>query len=157
MKDKSMPDFEDITSSEMAARVRDALEDAMAHIDILTGTICQLAEAGAEDSDESLIMGGRCIAAKRQIVKAITSLLDEDCEVPAGGVYSGVCQMTESIYQGDVAGVMPQLKDLAHSNAQERVREDMASAITALDFLATSIGQLAALQAPRQMSLRHRA
>ena len=53
--------------------------------------------------------------------------------------------MTESIYQGDVAGVMPQLKDLAHSNTQERVREDIASAITALDFLATSIGQLAAL------------
>ena len=53
--------------------------------------------------------------------------------------------MTDSIYQGDVAGVMPQLKDLAHSNTQERVREDMASAITALDFLATSIGQLAAL------------
>ena len=53
--------------------------------------------------------------------------------------------MTDSIYRGDVAGVMPQLKDLTHSNAQERVREDMASAITALDFLATSIGQLAAL------------
>ena len=53
--------------------------------------------------------------------------------------------MTESIYQGDVAGVMPQLKDLTHSNTQERVREDMASAITALDFLASSIGQLAAL------------
>ena len=53
--------------------------------------------------------------------------------------------MTDSIYRGDVAGVMPQLKDLAHSNAAERVREDMASAITALDFLATSIGQLAAL------------
>ena len=35
--------------------------------------------------------------------------------------------------------------DFTHSNAQERVREDMASAITALDFLATSIGQLAAL------------
>ena len=53
--------------------------------------------------------------------------------------------MTDSIYQGDVADVMPQLKDLTHSNAQERVREDMANAITALDFLATSIGQLAAL------------
>ena len=53
--------------------------------------------------------------------------------------------MTDSIYRGDVAGVMPQLKDLTHSNAQERVREDMASALTALDFLATSIGQLAAL------------
>lgn len=53
--------------------------------------------------------------------------------------------MTESIYQGDVAGVMPQLKDFTHSNLRERVREDMASAITALDFLATSIGQLAAL------------
>ena len=35
--------------------------------------------------------------------------------------------------------------DFTHSNAAERVREDMASAITALDFLATSIGQLAAL------------
>ena len=35
--------------------------------------------------------------------------------------------------------------DFTHPNAQERVREDMASAITALDFLATSIGQLAAL------------
>ena len=35
--------------------------------------------------------------------------------------------------------------DFTHSNAQERVREDMASAITALDFLASSIGQLAAL------------
>ena len=35
--------------------------------------------------------------------------------------------------------------DFTHTNAQERVREDMASAITALDFLATSIGQLAAL------------
>jgi len=53
--------------------------------------------------------------------------------------------MTDSIYRGDVAGVMPQLKDLTHSNLRERVREDMASAITALDFLATSIGQLAAL------------
>ena len=36
--------------------------------------------------------------------------------------------------------------DFTHSNLRERVREDMASAITALDFLATSIGQLAALQ-----------
>ena len=53
--------------------------------------------------------------------------------------------MTDSIYRGDVAGVMPQLKDLTYSNAQERVRDDMASAITALDFLATSIGRLAAL------------
>ena len=53
--------------------------------------------------------------------------------------------MTDSIYRGDVAGAMPQLKDLTHTNAAERVREDMASAITALDFLATSIGQLAAL------------
>ena len=35
--------------------------------------------------------------------------------------------------------------DFTHSNAAERVREDMASAIIALDFLATSIGQLAAL------------
>ena len=35
--------------------------------------------------------------------------------------------------------------DFTHSNAQERVREDMASPNTALDFLATSIGQLAAL------------
>ena len=35
--------------------------------------------------------------------------------------------------------------DFTHSNLRERVREDMASAITALDFLATSIGQLAAM------------
>jgi hypothetical protein len=35
--------------------------------------------------------------------------------------------------------------DFTHSNLRERVREDMASAITALDFLASSIGQLAAL------------
>ena len=35
--------------------------------------------------------------------------------------------------------------DFTHSNLRERVREDMANAITALDFLATSIGQLAAL------------
>ena len=34
--------------------------------------------------------------------------------------------------------------DFTHSNLRERVREDMASAITALDFLASSIGQLAA-------------
>ena len=34
---------------------------------------------------------------------------------------------------------------LSHSNSKQRVREDMASAITALDFLASSIGQLAAL------------
>ena len=37
------------------------------------------------------------------------------------------------------------IEEFTHSNTQERVREDMASAITALDFLATSIGQLAAL------------
>lgn len=37
------------------------------------------------------------------------------------------------------------IKEFTHTNAQERVREDTASAITALDFLATSIGQLAAL------------
>ena len=35
--------------------------------------------------------------------------------------------------------------EFSHTNAAERVREDMASAITALDFLATSSGQLAAL------------
>ena len=35
--------------------------------------------------------------------------------------------------------------EFSHTNAAERVREDMASAITALDFLATSIGRLAAL------------
>ena len=35
--------------------------------------------------------------------------------------------------------------EFSHANAAERVREDMASAITALDFLATSIGRLAAL------------
>ena len=35
--------------------------------------------------------------------------------------------------------------EFSHTNAAARVREDMASAITALDFLATSIGQLAAL------------
>ena len=35
--------------------------------------------------------------------------------------------------------------EFSHTNAAERVREDMASAITALDFLATSIGQLAAM------------
>ena len=34
--------------------------------------------------------------------------------------------------------------EFSHTNAAERVREDMASAITALDFLASSIGQLAA-------------
>ena len=34
---------------------------------------------------------------------------------------------------------------LSHSDSKQRVREDMASAITALDFLASSIGQLAAL------------
>ena len=37
------------------------------------------------------------------------------------------------------------IEEFTHSNTQERVREDMTSAITALDFLATSIGQLAAL------------
>ena len=37
------------------------------------------------------------------------------------------------------------MTEFSHTNARERVREDMASAITALDFLATSIGQLAAL------------
>ena len=35
--------------------------------------------------------------------------------------------------------------EFSHTNAAERVREDMASAITALNFLATRIGQLAAL------------
>ena len=35
--------------------------------------------------------------------------------------------------------------EFSPTNAAERGREDMASAITALDFLATSIGQLAAL------------
>ena len=35
--------------------------------------------------------------------------------------------------------------EFSHTNAAERVREDMASAITALDFLATSIGRLATL------------
>ena len=37
------------------------------------------------------------------------------------------------------------IEEFTHTNAQERVREDMASAITALNFLATSIGQLAAM------------
>ena len=37
------------------------------------------------------------------------------------------------------------INEFSHTNAAERVREDMASAITALDFLATSIGRLAAL------------
>ena len=37
------------------------------------------------------------------------------------------------------------MTEFSHTNAAERVREDMASAITALDFLASSIGQLAAL------------
>ena len=37
------------------------------------------------------------------------------------------------------------IEEFTHTNVAERVREDMASAITALDFLATSIGQLAAL------------
>ena len=35
--------------------------------------------------------------------------------------------------------------EFSHTNATERVREDVASAITALNFLASSIGQLAAL------------
>ena len=35
--------------------------------------------------------------------------------------------------------------EFSHTDATERVREDMASAITALDFLTSSIGQLAAL------------
>ena len=35
------------------------------------------------------------------------------------------------------------MTEFSHTNAAERVREDMASAITALDFLETSIGQLA--------------
>lgn len=37
------------------------------------------------------------------------------------------------------------IEEFTHTNARERIREDMASAITALDFLTTSIGQLAAL------------
>ena len=37
------------------------------------------------------------------------------------------------------------IEEFAHTNAQERVREDVSSAITALNFLATSLGQLAAL------------
>ena len=37
------------------------------------------------------------------------------------------------------------IEEFTHTNAAERVREDMASAITALNFLASSIGQLAAL------------
>lgn len=37
------------------------------------------------------------------------------------------------------------MNEFSHTNAAERVREDMASAITALNFLASSIGQLAAL------------
>ena len=37
------------------------------------------------------------------------------------------------------------IEEFTHTNAQERIREDVASAITALNFLATSIGQLAAL------------
>ena len=37
------------------------------------------------------------------------------------------------------------IEEFTHTNAQERIREDMANAITALDFLATSIGPLAAL------------
>ena len=37
------------------------------------------------------------------------------------------------------------IEEFTHTNAQERIREDMASAITALNFLASSIGQLAAL------------
>ena len=34
------------------------------------------------------------------------------------------------------------IEEFTHTNAQERVREDMASAIAALNFLATSIGPL---------------
>ena len=37
------------------------------------------------------------------------------------------------------------IEEFTRTNTQERIREDMASAITALDFLASSIGQLAAL------------
>lgn len=37
------------------------------------------------------------------------------------------------------------IEEFTHTNAQERVREDMTNAITALDFLTTSIGRLAAL------------
>ena len=37
------------------------------------------------------------------------------------------------------------IEEFTHTNAQERIREDIASAITALNFLASSIGQLAAL------------
>ena len=37
------------------------------------------------------------------------------------------------------------INEFSHTNAPARVREDMASAITALDFLATAIGQPAAL------------
>ena len=37
------------------------------------------------------------------------------------------------------------IEEFTHTNAQERIREDMASAITALNFLASSIGRLAAL------------
>ena len=37
------------------------------------------------------------------------------------------------------------IEEFTHTNAQERIREDIASAITALNFLASSIGHLAAL------------
>ena len=37
------------------------------------------------------------------------------------------------------------IEEFTHTNARERIREDMASAITALNFLASSIGHLAAL------------
>ena len=37
------------------------------------------------------------------------------------------------------------IEEFTHTNAQERIREDIASATTALNFLASSIGQLAAL------------
>ena len=37
------------------------------------------------------------------------------------------------------------INEFSQTNAAERVREDMASAITALNFLASSIGQLATL------------
>ena len=77
MKDKSIPGLEDITSSEMAACVRDVLDDAISRIDILTDVIRQLAEVVVVDGDESVITRGQCVAAKRQIVKAVTSLLEE--------------------------------------------------------------------------------
>ena len=65
-------------NTEQLLALCDALEDAIAHIDILSGTICQLAEAGTVDSDESLVAAGQCLSAKRQIVKAITILLEAE-------------------------------------------------------------------------------